>query len=64
LRDSFALKFHEDFLPVYMDNYMHNGLEGELLEDAQQGKLRMDENTEALVHYFRFLENQIIGNKD
>lgn len=44
-----------------MDNFSHNGLEDESLELAKQGKLKIDKNTEVLVHYYQFLERQTLG---
>ena len=58
MEGSFGLKLKEDFLYVFMDNYNHNGFTGEQLQLANDGKLRLDQNTEALVDYYQFLERK------
>ena len=35
LEGAFALKLKEDFLCLFVDNFSHNGLEGELLDQAR-----------------------------
>lgn len=62
MEGAFALKLKDDFLCLFVDNYLHNGLEGELKEQARQGKLKLDQNTEELVKYYQFLERKTIGN--
>ena len=61
LDGAFALKLKDDFLCLYVDNFSHNGLEGELGEQARQGKLRLDQNTGELVKYYKFLERKTLG---
>ena len=60
LEGAFALKLKEEFLCLYVDNFTHNGLEGELKELAKLGKLRLDQNTEELVKYYKFLERKTL----
>lgn len=62
LEGAFALKLKEDFLCLFVDNYSHNGLEGELRELAEQGRLKLDQNTEELVKYYQFLERKTISD--
>lgn len=62
LDGAFALKLKEDFLCLFVDNFSHNGLDGDLRELARQGKLKLDQNTEELVKYYQFLERKTLGN--
>lgn len=62
LENSFAIRLKPDFQMLYLENYYtHNGLDEEATAKAKRGELVMDKSTQALLSYFRFIEQSTLA---